>query len=137
MSDESTRRLLATARDLAALAADLIELATEPEPPRPAAPRRPALPLAADTSRRLLADLREVFSDCARLLSRDVVDRLREIDGEAWGSVDGQPLDSRTLARLLAPYGVRPRVIRFGGETARGYRRGDFREPWRRHLGQA
>src|SRR5262249_12317536 len=38
------------------------------------------------------------------------------------------------LAKLLKPYGVKPRKIRVGDETVRGYYRADFAEAWKRYL---
>ncbi|MGZ5295463.1 MAG: DUF3631 domain-containing protein, partial [Actinomycetota bacterium] len=50
--------------------------------------------------------------------------------GRFWGAEmhrDGQPLSAATdLARKLRPFGVKPRVIRVGDETPRGYQRSDF-----------
>jgi hypothetical protein len=34
----------------------------------------------------------------------------------------------------LRPYGIKPKVIRIGGATPRGYRREDFEDAWVRYL---
>jgi hypothetical protein len=47
---------------------------------------------------------------------------------------DGRGLDARGLARLVRPYGVRPRSIRVEDATPKGYRRDDLREVWERYL---
>jgi Protein of unknown function (DUF3631) len=46
----------------------------------------------------------------------------------------GKPLDDRGLAVRLRRYEVKPKVIRFGQTTARGYLREDFEDVWPRYL---
>jgi hypothetical protein len=48
----------------------------------------------------------------------------------------GEGLDSRGLAKLLRPFDLRPRTVRLGGETAKGYRREQFEDAWARYLPQ-
>lgn len=48
---------------------------------------------------------------------------------------DGKGIDSRRLAKLLKPYGIRPRTVWLGGESAKGYLREQFTTPWERWLG--
>lgn len=55
-----------------------------------------------------------------------------ELPFGAWR--EGKGLDARTLARLLKPYGVKPRVLRVGDETPRGYRRQELRDVFERYL---
>jgi hypothetical protein len=50
------------------------------------------------------------------------------------GAGAGKPLDARGLARRLKPYDVRPKVVRIGQETPRGYERADFADKWARYL---
>lgn len=47
---------------------------------------------------------------------------------------DGKGIDARTLARLLRPYGVRPRTVRTGETTAKGYHAHDLADAWARYL---
>jgi hypothetical protein len=57
--------------------------------------------------------------------------------GEAQASEDGQwddTFDTRTLARLLVPYDVRPRLMRFGDAVVRGYERADLADAFGRYL---
>jgi hypothetical protein len=94
---------------------------------------------AASVGVRLLADLRDVFSDSgagphSQLSTEAIRARLHALDESPWGDWYGRPLTARDLAKLLNPYGVKPKVVRFGESTARGYRREDFSEPWRRYL---
>jgi hypothetical protein len=55
-----------------------------------------------------------------------------ELPFGAWR--EGKGLDARTLARLLKPYGVKPRVLRVGDETPRGYRRQELQDVFERYL---
>jgi hypothetical protein len=48
----------------------------------------------------------------------------------------GKPLDARGLARRVVAYEVRPKVIRTGDSTHRGYAREDFVDAWSRYLPQ-
>jgi hypothetical protein len=93
---------------------------------------------------RLLADLREVFAlrddDGTvtgwhdRLDSKALLERLYKLDEAPWDDLYGKRLDARGLAQRLRPYGVRPKVIRVGASTPRGYERADFRDAWTRYL---
>lgn len=84
---------------------------------------------------RVLRDLRNIFDGKkAERLSTDVLLRkLRAAEDAPWGSLRGEPLDARGLARLLKPYGVRPEKLREGKDTFRGYRRSNFEDAWSRY----
>lgn len=88
---------------------------------------------------RLLADIRSIFraSSARRLRSRDLVASLLDIEEAPWGDFRGKPLGGGALARLLRPYGIKPRMLRSGDKTARGYERVDFEEDWSRYLPEA
>jgi Protein of unknown function (DUF3631) len=45
----------------------------------------------------------------------------------------GRPLDDRGLARWLAKYDIKPRLIRNGDQVLRGYNRADFYDAWARY----
>jgi hypothetical protein len=47
---------------------------------------------------------------------------------------DAKGLDGRSLARMLKPYGVKPRSVRIGEDTPKGYRADDLRDAWERYL---
>lgn len=83
---------------------------------------------------RLLADLRVVFGDDDRLTTDEVLRRLVALDEAPWGDLRGRPLDPRGLARRLGHYGVRPKVLRVGDATPRGYLREDLHDSWTRYL---
>jgi Protein of unknown function (DUF3631) len=83
----------------------------------------------------LLADLRTVFGDADRLATSVILDRLARLDESPWANVGKppRPLDAHGLSRLLKDYGVRPKVVRIGEQTARGYYRAELADQWDRY----
>ena len=83
----------------------------------------------------LLAAIRHVFSG-DRMASADLVDAINadeELPFGAWR--EGKGIDGRALARLLRPYGIRPRTIRLDdARTPKGYLRDQFNAAWERWL---
>ena len=86
------------------------------------------------TGTRLLADLREVFSDAGALPTEAILGELAAREESPWGDWHGHGLTARGLAKLLKPYGASPRVVRIGDMTPRGYRAEDLADAWRRYL---
>jgi hypothetical protein len=56
------------------------------------------------------------------------------LDESPWADIRGKPLNDRGLATRLRPYRIKPRTIRIGEATPRGYRRADFVPIWKRYL---
>lgn len=85
---------------------------------------------------RLLADLRDVFNEEEHVsfATDALLTKLREIEEGPWADLRGNPLDARGLARRLRAYDVKPKVIRLGEVTARGYTREDLVDAWSRYL---
>lgn len=85
----------------------------------------------------LLADIRE-------LLDRDQIDRLGSayIEQELGNLEDGpwpeykntQPITKNQIAKLLAPFGIKPKQLWIDGKKFRGYERADFEDPFSRYL---
>jgi hypothetical protein len=106
--------------------------------------RRVVIALAGTTARedseslgiRLLRDTRIIFDKEGedRLSTSTILEKLHEADEAPWGSLRGEPLDARGLARLLKPYGVQPEQLRIDEGKVRGYRRGVFKDAWERYL---
>ena len=90
------------------------------------------------TGIRLLADIRAIFDEhqVDHLPTTDLLTDLHDIEEAPWGEWYGKPLTSRGLAKLLAPYRVRPMQRRPGHGSAplRGYFRSEFTDSWSRYL---
>jgi hypothetical protein len=85
----------------------------------------------------LLSDLRDVFDESgeARLSSKTIVARLIARDDRPWGEWrSGRPITLRQIARLLRPFRIKPRDIRFGTKVLKGYERDQFADAWSRYL---
>jgi Protein of unknown function (DUF3631) len=83
----------------------------------------------------LLAHIREAFSGEEQIPSKVLIDRLCTRDESPWATARrGNPIDEMGLARRLRGYGIKPRKLRLGAQTPRGYRAPDFLDAWRRYL---
>jgi hypothetical protein len=79
-----------------------------------------------DLAVQLLADVRAVFADCFddRLTSRALTAALAELEGRPWAEIcRGRPITDRLVARLLGRFRVKPKSIRIGDATPKGYLR--------------
>jgi hypothetical protein len=104
-----------------------------------------------DAAVMLLGDIRQIFDERGvdRIASAVLVAALLSSDDAIWGEWRGirddrQPrkLSQGELARLLAPFGIRPRSIwpprrTSGSQSAKGYLRSDFKRAWRAYCGSA
>jgi hypothetical protein len=93
----------------------------------------------------LLFDILCAFSilDCERIFSHDLVRWLSDLTDRPWLDLPGLRLaDGGThkevtelwLAQRLRPYGIRPRTIRIGEATAKGYVQQEMMETFRRYI---
>jgi Protein of unknown function (DUF3631) len=108
-----------------------------PERARVAAVALVALAMAGTPSLgiRLLADLRTVFEDRDAMATDHILIDLCKLDEAPWSDLRGKSITPRVLANLLKPYEVKPKVVRIGATTPRGYAREDLHDPWIRYLG--
>ncbi len=86
---------------------------------------------------RLLADIRQAFrrQGSDRLSTYDLLHHLTGIEEAPWPEFErGKPLGPFQLSRLLSPFDVLPRDIRFDQGTRKGYLRADLEESWARYL---
>lgn len=83
---------------------------------------------------RLLADLWMIFGNAEVLATEAIVSKLNDMEEAPWGDLDGKPIDSRRLSRRLSEYGVKPKTIRIGSSTPKGYARSDLHDSWVRYL---
>ena len=90
--------------------------------------------LRARRQRRLLAHIRDVFSD-EKITCAAVVDALNADDDLPYGGwSDGRGITTRELGWKLRPYGVKSKTIRIGDRFAKGYERDQFEGAWSRYL---
>jgi putative DNA primase/helicase len=87
----------------------------------------------------LLRDIRDYVLDLDRTTDRVSTEQLLftlQITAERpWARYNrGGPITSYQLAQLLKPFGISPRVLRFGDELARGYLIADFRDAFERYV---
>jgi hypothetical protein len=84
---------------------------------------------------RLLRDIRAVFDrqKAEQLRTTAILSELNQMEDAPWGSLRGQAMDGRSMARLLKSYGIGPQTIREGENTYKGYRRVDFEDAWERY----
>lgn len=83
---------------------------------------------------RLLHDVRKAFGDADAMGTEALLFALHEMDDSPWADLKGKPLDSRGLSWRLKQYGIKPRTVRIGLATPKGYRREDLHDAWARYL---
>jgi len=82
----------------------------------------------------LLGEFRKVFESQDRITSAGIVKRLTDDPDGRWIEWrHGEPITQRQVARLLAPLGIRPRTIRIGNETPKGYLAEWFKDAFLRY----
>jgi putative DNA primase/helicase len=88
----------------------------------------------------LRKDIRLIFEqlegdDRDRLTSHRLVDKLVEMEDRPWPEFKrGKPISNTQVARLLKPFGIRPKVVRIGNATPRGYTLAAFMDAFSRYL---
>lgn len=91
-----------------------------------------------DGKERILWDLRTIISaqpERDRWPSQTFVDRLNEMEESPWPQFNhGKGLTTSNLARMLRPFGIRPRTLKQEGHCVKGYYSKDFTEAFERYL---
>ena len=92
----------------------------------------------ADNSKRvqLLADIRSLFDQkkTDRLPSESIEKELGKMEDRPWpGYSKGWPISKHQIARLLAPFGIKPKQL-WIEKKFRGYERADFEDAFSRYL---
>jgi putative DNA primase/helicase len=89
------------------------------------------------TGNELLADIQEVFDskEAEKIKTADLIDALVSDEEKSWAAYNrGKPLTPRQLAKLLAPYGIKPKTVRINGRTPKGYDKSQFADAFARYL---
>ena len=83
----------------------------------------------------LLADLRDMFEGNVRhLATAKILQRLALMEERPWPYIrNGHGLTSLELARMLSPFNVKSRTLRFGNQTAKGYSKADLTPVFERY----
>jgi len=85
----------------------------------------------------LLRDIKDLWESTSdsRMDSQTIVDKLLRLPDAAWHTCHhGKSLSPRAMAAMLAPYGIRPKAIRFGDSVKRGYEHTQFTDAFERYL---
>ena len=83
---------------------------------------------------RLLIDLRGVFGERDSLSTEEILNSLNLMEESPWGDLGGRLLDSRSLARRLKKYGVKPKNVRGDSGVLKGYAKADLWDVWERYI---
>jgi hypothetical protein len=85
----------------------------------------------------LLSDIRDVFTTrgCDRISSIDLATDLGGMEGRPWPEWShGKPISQNQIARLLAPFKMKPKTIRMATGTPKGYEADAFTDAFARYL---
>jgi hypothetical protein len=85
----------------------------------------------------LLSDIRALFAKLRadRLPSAAMVHELARLEGQPWAQYEGRrAISTHQVAHLLRGFDIRPRTVRFGTSTAKGYDLADFQDAFERFL---
>ena len=85
----------------------------------------------------LLESIREVFlsSRVDRISTADLLEALAEDEEAPWAAWNrGKPMTPHQLAKRLAEFRIKPTTQRIGSTTAKGYKREQFEEAFKRYL---
>ncbi len=93
---------------------------------------------SASKGNELLADIKAVFErkQVTRISTADLLEALILDDTEApWATYNrGKPVTARQLSRLLEPYGIHSKTVRFGPLTPKGFELSQFEDAFARYL---
>ncbi|MCH9647885.1 MAG: DUF3631 domain-containing protein [Deltaproteobacteria bacterium] len=110
-----------------------------PELARRAARMLSGAEAAEDSSVRvqLLGDLDEIFQEAGteRIFTEELLQALHRLEDRPWSEWgrSKMPMTSLGLSRLLKPFEIKPRQIRIGRVTKKGYRLEDLSDAFRRY----
>jgi len=85
----------------------------------------------------MLGDIKEIFATRGvdKVFSQDMMSDLIDLDDRPWADWRrGNSITKNSVARLLKPYKIKPKSIRFGSETGKGYTLKSFEDAFSRYL---
>jgi hypothetical protein len=75
-----------------------------------------------------------VFGNAEAVFTEAILTELHALDEAPWKDLNGKGLDSRGLSLRLRQYGIKPKQIREGSTSKKGYQRADLADAWARYL---
>lgn len=108
----------------------------------PATARDAAVIMVAESQKKpatlgikLLTDIYQVFGTRDRIRQSDLLGELHAMDTSPWGSIKGEPIDGRFLARTLGKYEIESvKNIRFNDGVGKGFTRTAFADAFARYV---
>lgn len=91
----------------------------------------------ANVGSEILADIKDAFDSqvVSRISTADLLAALIADPDAPWATYNnGRPLSSRQLNRLLEPYGIHSKTVRFGISTPKGFEINQFDDAFARYL---
>jgi putative DNA primase/helicase len=90
-------------------------------------------------SQELLVDIWRALGDKDKLFTEDLITAIASDSNSQWTEYNYRDRKDRRIkptqvARLLKPYGVKPKKIRIGAKTAKGYVKNELQTPYRRYI---
>lgn len=85
----------------------------------------------------LLRDIQQYFltSGSSRATSKELCEALIDDEEGPWKTCsNGKPITPNLVGKLLRPYGVKPKTIRVGNSTPRGYEKAQLEDAFERYL---
>jgi hypothetical protein len=83
----------------------------------------------------LLLDVRDALGDDHTISTTALCNYLNALEESPWGARrKGEGIDPRGLANLLRPFKIRPKQVRVGETTLKGYHVDQFADTFARHL---
>ncbi len=86
----------------------------------------------------LLSDIQDIFENdknLQKISTENLLNKLHEMEDRPWPEwCRGQPITARQMAKLLKPYNISPKKMRFGYVSGRGYKFEWFQDAFDRYL---
>lgn len=83
----------------------------------------------------LLSDIQSILKNNPKLSSADLVSELSKDNDNPWCEFkNGRPITQNALAMILKPYGIKPKAMRIGSLSLRGYELKQFTDTFDRYL---
>ena len=92
---------------------------------------------STSTGHDLLVDIRGIFmrEQVDKISTADLIYALCDDEERPWSTYNrGKDITPRQLASLLSPYGIKPKTVRFGDNTPKGYEISQFADAFARYL---